>query len=64
VWAIDPGSLAFDPTPPVNVTHLRMKAEDSHDALAAAGVCRRGGVKLLVCDANMSPSAVAGLSTS
>ena len=40
MWAIDPGSLYFDPMPN-NVSHLRMKGEESHDAIAADALVGR-----------------------
>lgn len=64
VWAIDPGSLSFDPALPTNVSHLRMKAEDAHGAIAADAALRglsAPRLRLLVCDANIPPAGVAGI---
>lgn len=68
VWAVDPGLLKFEAGSfPVNVTHLPMKAEDSHAAISRDAAERgilsseRCDARLLVCDANMAPVAVVGL---
>ena len=65
VWGIDPGMLNWDAASfPNNVTHLAMRAEDAHEAIAR-DAAERGlpgpCVRLLVCDANMAPAAALGL---
>ena len=57
VYAVDPAELGdFKRGLPPNVTHLKMRGED------AVGVVQRDGpIDLLVCDANVSPEAAAGI---
>jgi hypothetical protein len=57
VYAVDPAELGdFKRGLPPNVTHLKMRGED------AVGVVQKDGpIDLLVCDANVSPEAAAGI---